>query len=89
MINNNNEYVESLVLKDLDTCETTEIDIDDIDEFYLEKPILDYVKRHCDKDDDSIDVEIPLNDKRFVVVKQTVILLKLENLYMIIYTTLY
>lgn len=74
---NNNEYVESLVLKDLDTCETTEIDIDDIDEFYLEKPILDYVKRHCDKDDDSIDVEIPLNDKRFV--GETVMNVEIKN----------
>ena len=74
---NNNEYVESLILKDLDTCETTEIDIDTIDEFYLEKPILDYVKRHCDKDDDSIDVEIPLNDKQFI--GETVLNVEIKN----------
>lgn len=72
---NNNEYIESVILRDLDSGEEFEIDEDSIDEFFLEKNILNYIKNHCDKDDDSIEVVIPL--KQFI--GETIMNIEIKN----------
>ena len=74
---NNNEYIEALTLKDLDTNETIDLETDAIDTFYLEKPLLDYIKRHADQDDEFAKIDIPLKQKQFI--DETIMNVEIKN----------
>lgn len=76
-LNGNNEYIEELKIKDCDTGEYTLIETDDIDAFYIEKPLLDYVKRHADPDDEDAEILVPLTNKIFN--NETIINVEIKN----------